>query len=224
MPVRKIPKNYLSVTGAFASRTNGRALAYESRLEMDHMVTLDWDPEVESFEEQPVRILFVGKNGRNSSYVPDLLIRYRPSTSGKLRKPVLVEVKSQGDLEKNKDKYAPKFAAAKKFAAERGWEFRVITDREIRTPRLPNLKFLREYRLIEPDVAVIKRVVAAIRTKGGKAEVQALLEETFRSDTERLRLLPVIWHLVATGILQVDLEQPVTNSAVLVLPKRKGRQ
>ena len=54
MPVRKIPKNYLSVTGAFSSRKNGKSLGYESLLERDLMILLEFDDAVERFEEQPV--------------------------------------------------------------------------------------------------------------------------------------------------------------------------
>lgn len=61
MPVRKIPKNYLSVTGGFASRKNGRMLGFESPLERDYMILLEYDDLVERFEEQPVRVP-AGKN------------------------------------------------------------------------------------------------------------------------------------------------------------------
>ena len=38
MPVRKIPKNYLFVTGKFASRKVRRMVGFESTLEKDYQI------------------------------------------------------------------------------------------------------------------------------------------------------------------------------------------
>lgn len=40
MPVRKIPKNHLVVTGSFVSRKNGQMDAFESLLEKEYMLLL----------------------------------------------------------------------------------------------------------------------------------------------------------------------------------------
>lgn len=56
MAVRKIPKNYLFVTGGYSSRKNDEMDAFESLLEKDYLLLLDFDESVESFEVQPVRI------------------------------------------------------------------------------------------------------------------------------------------------------------------------
>lgn len=217
MPVRKIPKNYLGVTGSFSSKKNGRALGFESLLERDYMILLEFDPDVESFEEQPVRIPVVSKGRTLRCYVPDILVHYRARRGSRSRRPVLAEVKKRSDLEKHKEKYAPKFSAARKFAAEQGWEFRIIPDNEIRIPRLPNLKFLREYHLIEPEPSVVHRVLAAVQAMGDSSTLQNLLHQMNDSETERLHTIPVIWHLVATGVLQVDLDRPITNETVITL-------
>lgn len=223
MPVRKIPKNYVGVTGGFASAKNGRMVGFESLLERDFMLLLEFDPEVESFEEQPVRIPVKHKDRRAVPYVPDLLVHYRPSATGKQRKPLLAEVKKRSDLETNKDKYAAKFEAAAHFAAERGWEFRTVCDAEIRVPSLPNLKFLSEYRLISPEPNAAALVLDAIeRTKSGTT-VLSLLDRICQTDTERLMVIPVIWHLVATSSLSIDLNTPITDETVLALPTQRRR-
>jgi hypothetical protein len=122
MAARKIPKNYLVVTGSFASRKNAQMDAFESLLEKEDMLFLDFDESVERFETKPVTIPVPGVP---RGYTPDVLCR-------------------------NAEKYAPKFAAAEQFSRERDWSFRVTTQIDIRTPRLANLKFLREYRNISP--------------------------------------------------------------------------
>ncbi|WPC66698.1 TnsA endonuclease N-terminal domain-containing protein [Rhodoferax ferrireducens] len=149
MAVRKIPKNYLFVTGGYSSRKNEEMDAFESLLEKDYLLTLDFDDAVAKFEVQPARIPVPGFP---KGYVPDVFVEYRPDPqTGEIRKPSLVEVKSAEDLVRNTEKHAPKFAAARQYAEERDWEFRTVDQNEIRSPRLANLKFLREYRNFSPS-------------------------------------------------------------------------
>ena len=211
MPVRKIPKNYLHVTGSFSSRKNGRMMGYESLLERDNMILLEYDDDVEGFDEQPVQISF--KKGVKP-YVPDVLVRYK---SG--RKPLLGEVKHSSDLMKNRDKYAPKFDAAKKYAEEQGWEFGAVTEKEIRIPRLGVLKFLREYLNVDPDPERAASIVDALKGARGKLEMDALLKVLCSTDTERLTMTPVVWSMVATGQLSIDMNKPIIDKTLLSLPK-----
>lgn len=91
MPVRKIPKNYLFVTGGYSSRKNEEMDAFESLLEKDYLLLLDFDDGVEAFEVQPVRIPVAGVP---KGYVPDVLVKYRPDVeTGAVRKPNLVRSK-----------------------------------------------------------------------------------------------------------------------------------
>lgn len=76
MPARKIPKNYLVVTGGFASTKNDRLMGFESLLEREYMLLLEHDDTVKSFEEQPVSIR-VQRETRAGRYTPDILVRYR---------------------------------------------------------------------------------------------------------------------------------------------------
>jgi hypothetical protein len=143
MPVRKVPKNYLGVRGRFPSVKNDRSLEFESLLERDFMILNEFDDAVEKFEEQPVRVPYKVKKRNRRPYVPDLLVTYRSAPGARHKRPALYEVKTTGDLAKNKEKYRPKFAAARAFAKERGWDFRLATETLIRRQRLKNLKFLR---------------------------------------------------------------------------------
>lgn len=215
MPVRKIPKNHLTVTGGFASRKNGRMESFESPLEKEYMLLLEFDDEVESFEEQPVTIPLPGVP---RGYTPDILIRFRPDAdTGEIRPPELTEIKHSDDLRRNAEKYAPKFATAERFAADKGWEFRIVTEQEIRTPRLANLKFLREYRNIDPEEDACAHIIATIQTAEDGMSLAVLLDRISSTDEERLYWLPIIWHLVLWQVLRVDLDAKLNNDSVLSL-------
>lgn len=221
MPVRKIPKNHLVVTGGFASEKNDRLLGFESLLEKDYMILLEYDDAVRNFEEQPVRIPVTAKGRRLSPYVPDVLVNFYPGRGGKERKPLLVEVKPTRYLVKHAEKYKPKFAAAKAYAAEHGWQFQIVTEKEIRGPLLGNLKFLREYHRFSPSSQEIAPILEAVKA-AGNCTFSELLDRLCGDDTgHRLRVIPVIWNLVATRRLRTDLNVPITDQLVISLATRK---
>ncbi|MFZ6751978.1 hypothetical protein ACO0KY_01285 [Undibacterium sp. Dicai25W] len=60
MLVRKTPKNRLVVTGSFASSKNGQMDAFESLLEKEYMLLLEFDERVLRFDPQPVAITVPG--------------------------------------------------------------------------------------------------------------------------------------------------------------------
>lgn len=222
MPVRKIPKNHLVVTGGFASEKNDRLLGFESLLEKDYMTLLEYDDTVKSFEEQPVRIPVTAKGRRLSPYVPDVLVNFHPGRGGKVRKSLLVEVKPTRYLIKHAEKYKPKFAAAKAYAAERGWQFQIATEKEIRSPLLNNLKFLREYHRFSPSTQEIAPVLEAVKAVGSNCTFSVLLDRLCGDDTgHRLRVIPIVWHLVATRLLRTDLNVPLTDQTAISLVTRK---
>jgi hypothetical protein len=220
MPVRKIPKNYLSVTGVFSSAKNGKSLGYESPLERDLMILLEFDDSVERFEEQPVKIPLAINGKKSKSYVPDILIHYFPLESGQAKRPVLGEVKKTDDLKKNKEKYAPKFDAAASYAAEQGWEWHIFTEKEIRTPYLDNLKFLRQYHSEVPDDEPAQEIIAFFQNARGLVTPDLLLQKLCPTESRILKLSPAIWHLISTKRIMTDLKKPLTMKSRLSLPAK----
>lgn len=220
MPVRKIPKNYLSVTGTFSSAKNGKSLGYESLLERDMMILLEFDDTVESFEEQPVRIPVVANGKKLKPYVPDILIHYFPACSGEIARAVLGEVKHTNDLKKNKAKYAPKFEAASRYADEHGWEWRKFTEKDIRTPYLDNLKFLREYHSAEPEAALLQEVIGHLQKVKGSVTVESLLQKLCPTEDGTLHMAPAVWYLVATNRITANLQKTLGTKTKLSLPEK----
>lgn len=216
MPVRKIPKNYLFVTGGYSSQKNKEMDGFESLLEKEYLLLLDFDETVASFETQPVRIPV---SGVANGYVPDVLVKYNPDqNTGEIFQPLLVEVKHTDDLKKNEIKYAKKFAAAHQYAEQQGWTFEVVDQTQIRTPRLINLKFLREYRNVEPIESDVKRVLTKMKRLTEPVTSNSLLAALAQTDDDRLYWLPVIWHMVLNKQLMVDLNQAFKNDVPLWLP------
>ena len=217
MAVRKIPKNHLFVTGGYSSRKSEEMDAFESLLEKDYLLLLDFDDAVESFDVQPVRIPVAGVA---RGYVPDVLVKYRPDPeTGEILKPLLAEVKRSDYLEKHAAKYAPKFAAAVAYAENMGWEFRPVDETEIRLPRLRNIKFLREYRNVIPSTENCSRVERTMMRHGRDSSSERVLAEIALSDDERLYWLPIIWSMVLQKRLLTDLNIPFGGDVKLSIPR-----
>lgn len=210
MAVRKIPTNRRSLTGLVASRKDGRLVASESSLEQDLLVLLDFDPAVERYEEQPVRIEYRDARGRRRTYTPDVLVHFRQDIAQEQpTTPLLYEVKYRADLFENWPQIKPKVRAARAYARERGWRFHIITEREIRTPYLQSVKFLRQYRRLQPGDAERRSLLDRLR-EAGESDPESLLLTIHPEPVRRAELLPTLWHLVAVGDIYADLDEPLT--------------
>lgn len=174
------------------------------------MFLVEFDPDVLSYEEQPVRIDYLSADGQGRHYTPDILVTYRQtSTSTTLKPPLLVEIKYRRDLFECWRELKPKFRAARRYAKERGWIFKIITEVEIRTPYLKNVKFLRQFqrRSINPaDADLLLRKVSDLQSADPESLLSVICSETH----DRAQLLPALWQLIARRAIGADLDQPLT--------------
>jgi TnsA endonuclease-like protein len=210
MPVRNIPKNHRSVTGFVASGAKANQAAFESTLERDFMLLAEFDPDVLYYEEQPVRIDYLSADGRVRHYTPDILVTYRQtSTPTTLKPPLLAEIKYRRDLFECWQELKPKFRAARRYAKEQGWIFKIITEAEIRTPYLKNVKFLRQFqrRPINPaDANLLLQKVSDLQSTDPESLLSAICPEAH----DRAQRLPTLWLLIAGRSIGADLNQPLT--------------
>lgn len=162
MPVRNIRRHgYRGLRGYYSSHKTNRTIAFESRLERDLFMTLDADPAVATFEEQPVTIEFqVGAQARR--YTPDCRVEYRGGATE------IVEVKYAADLATmepaERARHAAAHDAATRWCEARGWRFLLRTDRDIVGPALARAQALHAFaRRPHPrvELAVVEAFVAS---------------------------------------------------------------
>lgn len=225
MPVRTIPKNSRSLTGKVIDFRSHRAVSFESALERDFYVLLDFDPAVAHFEEQPVTIAYQEPIGVRRTYTPDVLVHYRPELiHQRHHRSVLYEIKYRDDLRAHWQDYRSKFKAARRYARTQGWVFRLITEREIRTPYLKNATFLRQYQERELEGGDRHRILDLL-AKQGETSPETLLASSSADRWERARLLPVLWALIAAREVGADLTVPLTmHSRIWSLDPREERR
>lgn len=206
MPVRTIPKNYRNVTGVAASSKAGGVAQFESTLERDFLSLLEFSPAVKTIDPQPVKVEWLDTHGHRRIYTPDAFVEF---IEGDGNPPWLCEVKYRSELREKWAEFRPKFKAALHFAKQQGWRFKILTEREIRTPYLTNAHFLIGFRRSIPNAGLIQDILGHLN--GIKETTPRALIETLRSDiTARAQLTNVLWHLIATFQIGADLHQPLT--------------
>src|SRR5260221_3739743 len=136
MPVRKIANHGRNIIGLFPSLKMGSMIAYESLIELDLLYFLDYEREVEVFEEQPLTIDYF-HDGKTYRYTPDFHVI-------KTGQHWLLECKPRRLISSEENQR--KFAAAEEWCQQNGWIFAVITEEQLRAGhRLRNVKTLTYY-------------------------------------------------------------------------------
>lgn len=206
MPIRNIPKNYRNVTGVMASSKAVGPAQFESTLERDFLTLLEFSPEIERFEVQPLKIEWSGDRGAIRSYTPDVLVEF---TSDACRQPWLCEVKYRADIKKHWVELHPKLRRGVHHAKQNGWRFRLITEVEVRTPYLANVRFLAPFKFRNIPETSIQQLLDQLRVVQ-RTTSSALIQTLAHDAQDQAEWLPVLWHLMARHRIAADLDLVLT--------------
>lgn len=193
-------------------------MAFESSLERDWSILLAFDDDVRGFVDQPFTISYTHE-GKGHHYTPDYLADWG-RLSGNFRR-FVYEVRFRDDLRIQWQEHYPRFRAANHHCRARGWTFTILTDVEIRTPYLENVKFLRSYKQITERGDTCARILNALDVQGTTTP-NKLLASVCESEQTRLDTLPTLWHLIATRRIACDLQRVVTMNSCIFRSERRS--
>jgi hypothetical protein len=195
MPFERVPQARLfasfagqkSFVGFRWSATTGAHVGYESWLERDHAMLLDFDPQVVGLAAQPFQ-LFWRDGRRQRRHTPDYFARLADGTG------VVVDVRPDNRIEPAD---AEAFAVTAQACAQVGWQFR-----RVGAP--------------DPVLAANVRWLAGYRhPRCGRPAVAERLLEVFAQPAPlfagaelvgpRVVVLPVLYHLMWRHLLAADL-------------------
>lgn len=206
MPVRKIPKSYRNITGQISSSKAIGVAGFESSLERDFLIILDFNYMVNSFEIQPCKIEYIDTHGKLHVYTPDVLVEYYSDHTQKSYS-ILYEVKYRGDLFTNWKEWRTRFKAAYSYAKAQGWKFKIITEYEIRQPYLETARFLRDYNspIEDSRLQTATIIMRTLRETDPETLVAALASDF----SNRAEVTYLVWQMLAKGYLHMDYTQPL---------------
>ena len=203
-PVRSFPsvKDAVNWPGYWWSATNGRHVGYESWVERDVAMMLDFDPAVTAFSSQPFWLYWPGGKGQRR-HAPDFFARLADGSG------VVVDVRPDDQVDESA---AEAFTVTAQACAEAGWEFR-------RTGGPPavlaaDVRWLAGYRHPRCRRTGVAREL--LRVFGEPAPLLAGAREA----GDPIAVLPVLYHLLWRHDLDTDLAGAVLGPRSLVRSAR----
>ena len=200
LPARpfRFEKGLRSFAGWWYFATAGAHVGFESWLERDHLMLMDFDPDVRAVSSQPFWLWWRDGVGRSRRHAPDFFARKADGTG------VVVDVRPDDRVP---ERDAETFAVTASACEAVGWEYRRAGDLD--PVLVANVRWLSRYRhqrCLVPGVASVLLEVFA----GGRC-----LFEGAEMAGDRLRVLPVLFHLMWRRQLAADLAVPLGMSTVV---------
>ena len=179
--------------------TTARHVGYESWLERDHLMLLDFDPAVTAVSSQPFWLHW--HDGRRSRrHAPDFFARLADGTG------VVIDVRADDRIEPQD---AEAFGVTAAACRNAGWQFRRVG---VIDPVLTvNVRWLSRYR--HPRCAGTPEVTEALRLAFADP---ACLRAGAACAGDSLAVLPALFHLMWRRVLAADLSSGPLNSSTPV--------
>lgn len=199
-PVRNFPsyQGQRNFPGLYFAACTGRHVGFESWLERDQFLMLDFSPTVRSFSCQPFWLLW-STAGKTRRHAPDVFARLRDGSG------MVIDVRADDRISpEDADVFEVTAAACESV----GWTYRRVG-------------------VVDPVLAANVRWLAGYRhSRCMRAEYGARLREIFATPApllagaeavgDRMAVLPVVFHLMWTGQLVADLTSAPLSATSLV--------
>lgn len=222
---RKIGPKSSSLSGNFISRKQGdRIIQFESSLERDFIYLAEFDNDIVSYIDQPIKIEFKDSKGKNRFYTPDFLVEYR--SPHKLTE--IIEIKYSNDLQDNLSIYEEKFHHASLYCKKNMLTFRVLTEKDIREGKeiyLKNINFLFKYKekfrspktIFNDDTENIEICLNLIKELriANKASINDLIKIYTSKYFTKQDPLHYIWFLISNNYISCNLEESLSKNSLI---------
>jgi hypothetical protein len=204
LPVRAFVsyKGQRNYPGRWWSATASSHVGYESWLERDHLMLLDFDPDVAAIASQPFWLSWTTPAGKTRSHAPDFFARHHDGSA------VVIDCRP---LHRIKPKDAAKFDATRQVCDQLGWQYRVVGAPDAIV--VGNVRWLAGYRHPRHDQPDVARLLLATF-----AEPVALMDGA-QATGDPIAVLPVLFHLLWCHQLVTDLSLPLHEAT----PVHAGR-
>jgi hypothetical protein len=200
LPARpfRFEKGLRSFAGWWYFATTGAHVGFGSWLERDHLMLMDFDPSMRAVSSQPFWLRWRDGKGRSRRHAPDFSARRAGGTG------VVVDVRPDGRIPVRD---AETFAVTAQACEAAGWEYRRAGDLDpVLAANVRWLSRCRHQRCLVPEMAGV--LLEAF--DGGRG-----LFEGAELAGDRLRVLPVLFHLMWQRQLAADLTVPLGMSTVV---------
>ena len=208
MSVRQIKKSYISCTGYFASYKNKKQIAFESVLERDFYMLLEFDENVVSYQEQPITINYEYVDSLKRKYTPDCLVTYKDRTQ------IYYEVKYINEINNDEELRIKLDFLKKYFHQKYSYSLNLFTDEEIYKEELENFKFLYKFAFLPINKEKTEQINKILNTTD-EITIKNILNKISSKQFEQMTFLPYIWNYVFHNLSIVNLSSKFTMYTIL---------
>jgi hypothetical protein len=199
-PVREFAtwRGQRNYPGLYWSATTGGHVGFESWLERDHLMRLDFDPQVVGLMSQPLWLSWKDKQGKPRSHAPDFFARRADGS---------VLLLDSRPLARRPERDQEAFDTTAAACSAIGWEYALWG--ELEDIEVVNLRWLAGYRhqrCFNPVIA--QRLLELFAVPG-------LLMECAEDAGDPLAVLPVLFHLMWRQALVADLAVLLSDRTVV---------
>jgi hypothetical protein len=200
LPVRRFisRKGQRHLSGLWWSATMGRHVGFESWLERDHLMMLDFDSTVVGIASQPLRLHWRDEADKQVSHVPDYLARRADGS---------VTVVDCRPVERRPPRDVAKFDATERACGLLGWSYRLVGAVDV--IKVGNVRWLAGYR--HPRY----RALATVAALGQVFDLPTALEAGAQAVGDPIAVLPVLFHMLWSHELVTDLSVPLTEHSLV---------
>jgi hypothetical protein len=205
-PVRSFPsfRGQMSFSGLYYAATLDAHVGFESWLERDVAMILDFDPEVIAFSSQPFWLTWA-QDGGQRRHAPDYFARLADGTG------LVIDVRPDDRIE---PRDAEAFAVTERACREVGWSFRRTAGPGVALAA--NVRWLAGYRhrrCYRGDIAgVLTEVFSEPKPLMGGA----------REGGDPVAVVPVLYHLLWRQVLVTDVTASLLGPGSVVSVKPEG--
>lgn len=215
MSGRTIPPGHRSITGALPSLHSAKPLQYESKLERDFLMLMEIEWWLISIATQPVTI-DLDVDGQARRYTPDVLVTWHPDCAYPFRShQVLFEVKPLDVLRRDFAKLAPKYMAARRYFRRLGMDYRVVTERTIRVPRLANAMKIVPAARQKPSEPLFEAICDALLDHPYDMTMGRLRDQLESAGFMRSVAVDGVYSLIGSGRIHCDLHADLNDASPL---------
>ena len=214
IPRRKVPVGRLQPTARIPGFAN-ESIEVEGPLEQDFVLLTKFDPLTLDIRSQPFTLRYEHPSGRTYNCTPDFIVsRLQGPIDNREIKVVVYEVRRKEDADMADPTFAARFEAVSNHCRKFGVTHEIVTEDEIRIPKLENAKLLLPHAHAEMPEGVIRTACMLAKTKEGIPFGQ-LLTKAREAVKAPGNVKASLYWILLNRFLMWDVEKKLTSETLI---------
>ncbi len=214
LPRRKVPVGRLQPTGRMPGY-NGELIAYEGPLERDFIYLHKFDSLTVDIISQPFTIKYRNPSGRTYNCTPDFLVgKLAGPIDDRFIKKVVYEVRVKAKADPSDPTFKARFEAVTEHARTIGATHEVVTEDDIRIPRLENAKLLMPHAGAQLDEVVFHAAEDIVYETNG-VRFDELIDRIRRQVAPEAHIRPTLYRMMLNGFLDWNADEKLMDKTLI---------